>query len=116
MSDSLFSSFGAKSRKTFEKTDALVYQTKYIHKIAPKDSDRGPFIRLSSKQIASKTKLAAALRLGRVLDSGARIRSYRVELDGKIIVFLTLPGQSTYWHSVVLLPVRYRPRIIKRPV
>jgi hypothetical protein len=73
------------------------YETHYVHKIAPKDTDVGNPVDLSPTDLESKGKLAAALRKARVLSSGDKINSYRIETD-RIVVF----PQASIWHSIIL--------------
>lgn len=73
------------------------YETHYVHKIAPKDTDTGNPVDLSPTDLESKSKLATALRKARVLSTGDRINSYRIEND-RIVVF----PQASIWHSIIL--------------
>lgn len=74
---------------------------RYVHKISPRDSDTGPDVAISDNAFSNRNTLAKALRKNGVLTSGARIRQMRVEGD-KVVVFPTVPGLTTYWHSVIL--------------
>ena len=77
------------------------FHARYVHKIAPKDTDvSGPHTIPDGAWSDSKT-LGKALRCAKVLLPGARVRSFRVE-GNKVVVFPTLPGLSTYWHAIVL--------------
>ena len=73
------------------------YETRYVHKISPSEKDVGPTVDLSPTDIESKTKLAAALRRGRVLSHGDAISSFRFEND-RIVVF----PKASIWHSIIL--------------
>jgi len=73
------------------------YETHYVHKIATKDTDVGNPVDLSPTDLESKGKLAAALRKARVLSTGDKINSYRIEND-RIVVF----PQGSIWHSIIL--------------
>ena len=99
-------------RKPADETHS--YQVQYVHKIAPRDSDRGPIVRLSKKQLASRPLLARALREQRALYSEGRIRSYHVESNGQIVVFPYVPGMTTYWHAILLWPGPIDPTRFKR--
>jgi len=74
---------------------------RYVHKISPSAKDVHPDVTLPSGAFSNRNTLAKALRRAGVLTSGARIRSFRVEGD-KVIAFPTVPGMTTYWHSVIL--------------
>lgn len=76
------------------------FDVRYVHKISPKDSDTGDPIRLRYEDVDSRRALGAALRKQGVLTPGQRIRDYREERDGKIVVF---PSKSI-WHSIILTP------------
>lgn len=73
------------------------YETRYVHKIAPKDTDVGNPIDLEPKDLESKSALAAALRRARILSTGDKINSYRIEQD-RIVVF----PQASIWNSIIL--------------
>ncbi len=73
------------------------YETRYVHKIAPKDTDVGDPVDLSPTDLASKSALAAALRRARILTSGDKVRDFRVEKD-RVVVF----PQASIWHSIIL--------------
>lgn len=73
------------------------YETRYVHKIAPKDTDVGNPIDLAPKDLESKSALAAALRRARILPTGGKINSFRMEQD-RIVVF----PQASIWHSIIL--------------
>lgn len=80
------------------------YSVRYVHAISPSDRDVGPEVRLTDADAVDRKSLAAALRARGTMLPGARIRSYRVE-DGKVVVFPSMPGMTTYWHSIVLTPL-----------
>jgi hypothetical protein len=73
------------------------YETRYVHKISPKDTDVGNPVDLSPKDLESKSALAAALRKSRILPAGGKINSFRIEQD-RILVF----PQASIWHSIIL--------------
>ncbi len=77
------------------------YSVRYVHKIAPRDTDTGPDVTLHDGAPSDRKTLGKALRAAGVLSSGARVREYRAEGD-KLIVFPIMPGMTTYWHAVVL--------------
>ena len=79
------------------------YSIRYVHKISPRDTDVGPTVRISSADLASKSGLARTLREQKAIGAGARVRDFRVEDGGaRIVVFPTMPGMTTYWHSIIL--------------
>jgi hypothetical protein len=81
----------------------MFYSARYVHKIAPRDSDMaGPFD-IPDGAFSDRNTLAAALRKCGALVRGARLRDMRVEAD-RIVVFPALPGFTTYWHSIILTP------------
>lgn len=81
------------------------FKTRYVHKIAPRETDKGPNVDLTESDLASNVHLAAKLRRAKVLDPGARVRSFRKNAQAEIVVFPTMPGLTTYWHSVILTPI-----------
>jgi hypothetical protein len=79
------------------------YMARYVHKISPRDTDvEGPFT-IPGNAFSDRKTLGAALRKAKVISSGASVRSFRVEGE-KIVVFPTMPGLTTYWHSIILTP------------
>jgi len=84
-----------------EKPDHLRYHTQYVHKISLSERDGGRDAVLSPAHLGNKTRLGAALRDQRVLGKGERIRDYRVESSGRVVVF----PSSSIWHSIILTPV-----------
>lgn len=80
------------------------YVVRYVHKISPSEKDRGPDVALIGPDLVSPTKLAAALRRQGALGAGGRVRDFRVETGGRIVAFPSMPGMSTYWHSIVMEP------------
>lgn len=78
-----------------------VCSVRYVHKISPRDSDTHPDVEINANAFSNRNTLAKALRKTGVLDAGARVRNFRVEGD-KVVVFPTMPGLTTYWHSVIL--------------
>lgn len=77
------------------------YTTRYVHKIHPSDKDVGPVIHLATSELANRKVLAKALRDMKILGSGERLNSFRVEGD-KIVAF---PMKSV-WNAIVLLPYK----------
>jgi len=73
------------------------YETRYVHKIAPKDTDVGEPVDLEPKDLESKKALAAALRRARILSTRDKINTYRIEQD-RIVVF----PQASIWNSIIL--------------
>lgn len=84
------------------------YKTRYVHAINPSARDVGPDVELDRADVASSRSLAGALRRAGVLRAGARVTSYRVDRGGGIVLFPKLPGSTTYWHAVRLIPVETR--------
>lgn len=77
------------------------WMVRYVHKISPRDSDvKGP-VTIPAGAFADRKKLGAALRKAGVLDPGAQVRNFRTEGD-KVVVFPSMPGMTTYWHSIIL--------------
>lgn len=84
----------------------MEYAVRFIHKISPRDTDIGPQVTITDADLANAKTLAKSLRRQNALLGGARVREWRKEKDGRIVVFPTLPGMTTYWHSVILTPVQ----------
>lgn len=78
-----------------------VCSVRYVHKISPSAKDVHPDVEINADAFSNSKTLAKALRKAGVLGTGARIRNFRVEGD-KVVVFPTMPGLTTYWHSVIL--------------
>jgi hypothetical protein len=77
------------------------WMVRYVHKISPSNQDvKGP-ITIPGGAFSNSKMLGAALRRAGVLAPGAQVRSFRVEGD-KVVVFPSLPGSTTYWHSIIL--------------
>lgn len=105
------------------------YIPRYIHKISPSPSDTGEAVELDfpafykvhvddGRREACRY-LGQKLRVAGVLAAGCRVREYRFTRDLRVrdelaqpddarkehlVVFPTLPGCTTYWHSVILTP------------
>jgi hypothetical protein len=86
------------------------YMVRFVHKISPSNADAAGPIRLNSVDLRSKTLLAMALRdktlrsltfSGNGLGGARTVRDFRVESDGRVVIF---PSKSI-WHSIVLTPV-----------
>lgn len=84
------------------------WSVKYTHKISPSPKDVGPDVRISDNAFSNDRTLAKALREAGVLERGASIRSSRSEGD-KVIIFPSLPGSTTYWHSITLTHLENEP-------
>lgn len=79
------------------------YAVRYVHKIAPSDKDtKGP-VCINDNAFSNSKTLGAALRKAGVLISGGQVRNFRVEGENTI-VFPSVPGLTTYWHSIILTP------------
>lgn len=77
------------------------WDVQFIHKIHSRPEDRRLGVAIRDNAFADSKTLGKALRDAGVLDPGARVRTFRVEGD-KVVVFPTMPGLTTYWHSVIL--------------
>lgn len=78
------------------------YSVRFVHKVSASSRDvHDRDIELPDEALSDRTALAKALRAERVLLSGARVREFR-RAGGKVSVFPTLPGFTTYWHAVIL--------------
>jgi hypothetical protein len=82
-----------------------LYMVRYVHKISPSDKDVAGPIHLAASALENKKALGAALRASKTLMQGASVRSFRVESAGKVVVFPSAPGLTTYWYSIILTPV-----------
>ena len=83
---------------------AIVYSVRYVHKVATSANDVGDPVRLSEDDLADARTLGAALRRQKTLLPTTYVREYRIERDGRVVVFPAYPGLSTYWHSIILTP------------
>ena len=77
------------------------YSVRYVHKIAPSDKDVGPEVELDDAAFSDWKALGKALREACVLARGGRVNAFRVE-GSQVVVFPSVPGLTTYWHSIVL--------------
>lgn len=77
------------------------WSVRYVHKVSSSSKDVGPTVELSDNAFSNRNTLAAALRKKHVLMAGARVRDFRVEAN-RVVVFPSMPGMTTYWHSVIL--------------
>lgn len=84
-----------------------VYKVRYVHKIAPREDDKGPDVALHSQDFSDARELGAALRRQGALARGARITAFRLETNPtRAVCFPRLPGSTTYWHAIVLEPIQ----------
>jgi hypothetical protein len=82
-----------------------VYTSEFVHKVSNKGGYvKGNPVALGYEELHDKAKLNKALILARIQSEGARIRDFRIEANGRIVVFPTMPGMSTYWHAIRLNP------------
>ena len=81
-----------------------MYMVRYVHKISPSDKDVAGPVHVPAAALASKKSLGASLRKSGIMMAGASVRSFRVEADGKVAIFPSAPGMTTYWHAIVLTP------------
>jgi len=85
------------------------YKTRYTHAIHPSPRDVGPDVDLGKSDLSSSRALAAALRRAGVLTSGARVKSFRIDRGGKIVLFPgSTPSGRSIWWSVTLTPIETR--------
>lgn len=83
----------------------MMYNVRFVHKIAPSDKDTGSRISLSEMALTDRKTLGAALRKAKVLIKGGAIQQWRIETGGRVVVFPSAPGMTTYWHSIILSPI-----------
>jgi len=76
------------------------YSVRYVHKIAPSEKDVSEFT-LPDGAPSDRNTLAKALRKAGALQSGERLREFRVEGD-KTLAF---PDRGI-WHCLVLTEVK----------
>jgi hypothetical protein len=74
------------------------YLTRYVHKISPKETDTGEAVDLAPTDLTDRKKLAAALRRVGLLSAGEQIRDFRIEKEGRVVVF----PKASIWHSIIL--------------
>ncbi|KKL10220.1 hypothetical protein LCGC14_2558000 [marine sediment metagenome] len=79
------------------------YMARYVHQISPRDTDVGGPFCIPDGAWSDRKTLGAALRKAGVLDIGARVRNFQTK-DEDVTVFPSMPGMTTYWHSVILTP------------
>jgi len=77
------------------------WMVRYVHKISPSDRDTMGPVTIPNNAFSDSKTLGAALRRAKVLGSGAKVRSFQTEGD-KVVVFPSMPGLTTYWHSIIL--------------
>jgi hypothetical protein len=75
------------------------YRVRFVHKIAPRDTDVRAGIAIPDGAFSDRKVLAAALRKAGVLRSGGRLQSFHVK-GNDVIAF---PCASV-WHAFVLTP------------
>ena len=80
------------------------YSVRYVDKFLPSSKDIGGDISLAPSDLTDPAKLAKAMRKGGALGAGGRVRQFRVEAGGRVVAFPTMPGMTTYWHSIILTP------------
>ncbi len=82
------------------------YKVRYTHKIAPSTKDVGPKVRLTATELADRKALGKALRNAGVLAHGGRVKDYCINYTAgratNVCVFPSVPGLTTYWHSITL--------------
>lgn len=79
----------------------MTHSSRYVHKIAPRDTDTGPQASLTKGDLTNRRALGAALRRAKILASGERLTDYRVEAGSRVVAF---PAASI-WHSIILEPI-----------
>ena len=88
------------SPKTSPVAESTVYAVRLYHHIAQRpDLDSRPDLTLPNAPLDVRS-LGRILRVRGLLLPGQRLRSMRVEKDGRVVAF---PAASI-WHSVVLTP------------
>lgn len=80
------------------------FSVHYVHPISPRLSDVGPDVDIPDNAFSNRKTLAAALRLQGALCPGARVTSFCV-VGPNVVVFPSVPGLTSYWHSVTLAPI-----------
>jgi hypothetical protein len=75
------------------------YRVRFVHKIAPRDTDVKNDVAIPDGAFSDRKVLAAALRKAGVLHSGGRLQSFRVAGD-KVIAFPC----ASIWNAFVLTP------------
>lgn len=81
----------------------MKYLVRYVHKIAPSDRDISA-AEISEGSWSNRNTLAKALRDARILPSGGRLASFRVEGE-RVIAFPV----ASIWHSIILTPYADEP-------
>jgi hypothetical protein len=79
----------------------MLFSVRYIHKISPQPGDVAEPIEVSLDQDINCRSLGKILRDSKILLSGERLNSCRLEDDGRIVAF----PQKSIWHSIILTPV-----------
>jgi hypothetical protein len=79
------------------------YSVRFVHKITPLPTDVGPDVSLPPLPLENKRELGRILRDADVLAPGVRVQDVRSDGQG-VVLFPTVPGLTTYWHSVILTP------------
>jgi len=82
----------------------MKYHVRYVHKIAPRDTDVLPEVELPPLEVyVSSVELGKVLRDAGVMLSGTRVIEFRAE-RGSLVVFPTMVG--SHWLSITLTPIR----------
>jgi len=83
-----------------------VYTSEFVHKVSNPGGkyDKGNSVALGYDELHDKSKLNKALLLARIQNEGARIRDFRIEANGRVVIFPTMPGMTTYHHAIILTP------------
>ena len=95
-----------------EPAGGQVYTSEFIHKISNPRNEDGTFkhdqggnsVCLDYAETHDKKLLNKALLLARIQNAGGRIDQFRIEANGRIVVFPSMPGMTTYHHSIILTP------------
>jgi hypothetical protein len=91
------------SRGLETKGENMKFLVRYVHKIAPRDSDVS-VAEIPNGAWSNRNLLAKALRDARILPSGGRLREFRVEGE-KVIAF----PMASIWRAFVLTPYADEP-------
>jgi hypothetical protein len=81
-----------------------MYSVRYVHKISPSPNDVAPHditLTYEDTHRGDRRRLAKALREQDILSKGETVRDFRVEDNGRIVVF---PPRASIWHAIVLEP------------
>lgn len=81
----------------------MFYTSRYVHSIAPRDTDTGPDVTLDQRDMRDRRTLGAALRKAGILDKGNSLSDFRQEPSGRIVAF-PRTRYGGMWHAFILTP------------